>query len=154
VTRVLVAGIGNMFFGDDGFGSEVVRQLGGPLPPGTRVADFGIRVLHLAYELLVPIELLVIADCMQRGGMPGTLYVIEPDAAALEASVADAHGASLATLFATVRELGGTIPPTRLVGCEPESVEPGMGLSPAVTRALAGAADLIRELISHPEVVT
>src|SRR6185369_14690375 len=96
VKRVLVAGIGNVFFGDDGFGVEVARQLGEPLPRGTRVADFGIRALHLAYELLDPPDLLVVADCMARGGPPGTLYVVEPEEVGAASPITDGHGMNIA----------------------------------------------------------
>ncbi len=146
--KVLVAGVGNVFFGDDGFGVEVVRRLGGLVPPGTRVVDFGIRAMHLAYELLAPPDLLVVADCMARGGPPGTLYVVEPEPEALAGGLADAHGMNLPIVFATVRGLGGALPPTLVVGCEPASLDAGIGLSASVMRSLPGAIDLIRELIT------
>lgn len=149
--RVLVAGVGNLFYGDDGFGVEVVRRFGAPVPAGTRVADFGIRAVHLAYELLEPLDLLVVADCLPRGNAPGTLYVIEPTPATGDGVCADAHAMNLPVVFATVRDLGGTLPRTLVVGCEPATVEPGIGLSPSVTRAVPGAVDLIRELISSLE---
>jgi hydrogenase maturation protease len=153
MTRVLVAGVGNLFFGDDGFGVEVASVLREPLPPGTRVADFGIRALHLAYELLDPVDLLVIVDCMARQGPPGTLYLVEPEPD-LETVVADGHGMYLPAVFAAVRQLGGTLPPTVVVGCEPESLEPCMGLSETVTRAIPRAVALIRDLISSRQELT
>jgi hydrogenase maturation protease len=146
--RVMVAGVGNVLFGDDGFGVEVVRQLDGTLPIEIRIADFGIGTLHLAYELLVKLDLLIVVDCTSRGGAPGTLYVIEPELDATAPILPEAHGMSLPTVFAAVRELGGVLPPTLVVGCEPETLEPGAGLSPRVTRALPEAVALIRELIS------
>jgi hydrogenase maturation protease len=152
VTRVLVAGIGNMFFGDDGFGVEVARRLH-TVPPGTRVSDFGIRAVHLAYELLSPLDLLVVVDCMARGGEPGTLYVVEPESAD-SAALPDAHGISVPAVFALVRQLGGALPPTLVVGCEPETIEPGIGLSPRVARMIPGALDLIRELIASRQEQT
>jgi hydrogenase maturation protease len=148
VKRVLVAGVGNLLFGDDGFGVEVARQLSGPLPSGTRVAGFGIRAVHLAYELLTAVDLLVVADCMSRGGPPGTLYVLEPEITDVPARMADAHGMSLPVVFATVRELGGVLPPTLIVGCEPETIEPQIGLSPVVAAAIPPAVDHIRTLIT------
>lgn len=147
MTRVLVAGIGNIFFGDDGFGVEVARRLAASPPPATRVADFGIRALHLAYELLEPIDLFVAVDCMPRGGAPGTLYVIEADTGAAAAAVPDAHGINLPLVFSAVHELGGRMPPTLVVGCEPASTEPALGLSPAVTAAIPAAAELVRDVV-------
>ena len=144
--RVLVAGIGNVFFSDDGFGVEVVHQLGEP-PRDTRVVDFGIRAVHLAYELLEPLDLLVVADCMPRGGPPGSLYVVEPESDAGDVATPDAHAMQLPSVFASLRELGGKPPPTLVVGCEPESIAPGIGLSASVARAVPGAIELIRELI-------
>lgn len=148
MTRVLVAGVGNMFFGDDGFGAEVARRLAVEPPPGTTVCDVGIRAIHLAFELLTPFDLFVVADCMPRGGPPGTLYVVEPEVDDLGASVADAHGMNLPVVFTAVRELGGALPPTLIVGCEPAATEPGIGLSSSVEAAIPAALDLIRELIS------
>lgn len=148
MTRVLVAGVGNLFFRDDAFGVEVARQLVASPPPDAAVADFGIRAMHLAYELLTPVELCIVADCMPRGGAPGTLYVVEPDVAGGPRAVGDAHGMSLPAVFAAVRELGGRLPRMLVVGCEPEVVDPGIGLSPPVARAVPGAVELIRELIA------
>ena len=147
---VLVAGIGNLFFGDDAFGIEVARALAAAPPAGARVEDFGIRALHLAYELLEPHPMCIIADCMPRGGPPGSLYVLEPDEVAAAGSPADAHGMSVEAVFAAVRALGGTMPRTLLVGCEPASVEPGIGLSEAVARAVPEAVEMIRDLITSP----
>lgn len=149
--HVLVAGIGNVFFSDDGFGVEVARSFSGPIPSGARVADFGIRAVHLAYELLTPVDLLIVVDCMARGGRPGTLYVVEPEHVAPSHAIADAHGMNLSILWSTVQQLGGAMPPTLVVGCEPETIDPGLGLSDSVTRAIPGAIDLIHELISRQE---
>lgn len=150
MTRVLVAGIGNIFFGDDGFGVEVARRLAGAPPPDARVADFGIRALHLAYELLEPLDLFVAVDCMPRGGAPGTLYVIEAETdGAAAAAVADAHGMNLPVVFAAVRELGGRMPRTLVIGCEPASTEPALGLSPAVAAAIPAATELVREVVAR-----
>jgi hydrogenase maturation protease len=153
---VLVAGVGNVFFGDDGFGVEVARKLAGtlaegPLPAGTRVLELGIRAVHFAFELLEPIDLLIVADCVARGGSPGTLYVVEPEREPAPEVLADAHGMNLSVVFATLQQLGGTLPPTRIVGCEPATIEPGIGLSPVVTRAIPGAIDLIHDLIARQE---
>ena len=77
---VLVAGIGNMFLGDDGFGVEVVRRLAGrTLRPGVTIRDFGIRGFDLAFNLVDGADLTILVDATARGGAPGTLYTIEPD---------------------------------------------------------------------------
>jgi hydrogenase maturation protease len=147
---LLVAGVGNVFFGDDGFGVEVSRRLSAePLPPGVEVADFGIRGLHLAYRLLEPLRALVIVDAVPRGGPAGTLYVLEPDADGDPEEAPDAHGMSLPAVFAAVRALGGALPRTRIVGCEPASVEERMGLSAAVEAAVRPAMRIVREVLER-----
>jgi hydrogenase maturation protease len=150
---VLVAGVGNVFFGDDGFGPEVARALAAQAPvPGAKVEDFGIRGLHLAYELLNGYERAIIVDAVPRGDVPGTLYVIEPDADVVPATP-DAHRMDLGNVFAYLRTLGGEPPPVTIVGCEPENIEPGMGLSPVVTHSVDGAVALVRRLIDqHSQV--
>lgn len=147
---VLVAGVGNIFFGDDAFGSEVVRMLASQPLDGVKVEDFGIRGLHLAYELLAGYERAILVDAVPRGGAPGTLYVIEPDTAAA-GGPPDAHRMDLQNVFAYVRVLGGEPPPITLVGCEPASVDEGIGLSPAVQGAIEPAAALVRRLIHEKE---
>jgi hydrogenase maturation protease len=154
--NVLVAGVGNVFFGDDGFGVEVVRRLrAGPVPPTVEVEDFGLRGVHLAYRLADGASLVVLVDAVRRGGVPGTLYVIEPDASPLGAGPAyDAHAVDLGGVLETARALGVALPPVRIVGCEPASVEVGVGLSAPVERAVEPAADLVRTLFRPyaPEV--
>ena len=144
---ILIAGIGNVFFGDDAFGVAVAQRLAGAPPPGTRVEDYGIRAIHLAFALLDAPDLCIIADCTARGGPPGTLYVIEPDLET-QGGVADAHGMNLPVVFAAVRELGGQMPRTLIVGCEPADLEPGIGLSAAVESAVPLAIDMIRDLLT------
>ena len=148
MNRILIAGIGNVFFGDDGFGVEVAQRLGGTPPPDATVADYGIRAVHLAFELLAPYEACIVADCMPRGGQPGTLYVVEPELDG-RATLPDAHGIDLSSVLDTVREIGGTVPPILIVGCEPESISPGMQLSASVEAAVPGAIALIRELVEN-----
>jgi hydrogenase maturation protease len=148
---VLVAGIGNVFFGDDGFGVEVARRLAaGSLPPGVEVEDFGIRALHLAYRLLEPPGLLVLVDALRRGGAPGTLYVIYPELEdAPGEPIADGHTVDVASVLAGVRALGGVLPAVRVVGCEPEVLDAGIGLGAAVERAVPEAVRLVRELVEQ-----
>ncbi|MGV9247787.1 hydrogenase maturation protease [Streptomyces sp. NPDC003710] len=154
--KVLVAGIGNVFLGDDGFGVETVRALGGRRLPGrVEVLDIGVRGVHLAYQLLDGYDTLVLVDATARGGDPGTLYVIEHEEAAAEgvpAAPMDGHrmtpDAVLALLGTLCAGTGGQ-PPRRtvVVGCEPASVEERIGLSPAVSDAVPRAVRLIEEIL-------
>lgn len=148
---VLVAGVGNIFFADDGFGPAVVQALAGSeIPDGVKVEDFGIRGLHLAYELLAGYERAIIIDAVARGAAAGTVYAIEPEVAAKGGSP-DAHRMDLQNVFNFVRVLGGEPPPITLVGCEPASVSEGIGLSPAVQEAIEPAAALVRRLMHTQE---
>jgi len=148
---VLVAGVGNLFLGDDGFGPEVVRRLAGrpTLPPGVRVADYGIRGMHLAYDLLQPCAALVLVDALP-GGVPGEIVVLEVTAEDLGGGEFDAHGMSPMAMLAGVERLGGTLPPTYVVGCRAGVVEEGIGLSPPVAAvvpdAIAAVLALVRRL--------
>jgi hydrogenase maturation protease len=147
--RLLVAGIGNIFFGDDAFGVEVVRRLASrPLPPNAKVVDFGIRGMHLAYEIVSGYDVVIFVDAAGgRGEEPGTLYVIEPALSEPNGRVPDAHGMELENVFAFVRQLGGSSAKFLLVGCEPADLREGMGLSPAVAAAVPAAASLAEDLV-------
>jgi len=146
---ILIAGVGNVCFGDDGFGVAVVRQLASEgTPLGTVAADFGIRGVHLAYELLEPRDLVVLIACVSRGAAPGTLCILDPDLDPLLPSRAPrGYEIDLRRVFETVRALGGRMPVVRIVGCEPADVEPRVGLSPAVTGAIPAALAMVRELV-------
>jgi hydrogenase maturation protease len=146
--RILVAGVGNIFFGDDGFGPEVARALQRDPPAEAKVEDFGIRGLHLAYEMLAGYDRAILIDVVPRGDAPGTLYVIEPDAEAPR-EAPDAHRMDVQNVFAYVRVLGGEPPPVTIVGCEPLTTESGMDLSEPVQRSVAAAAALVRRLIAE-----
>jgi hydrogenase maturation protease len=146
--RLLVAGVGNIFFGDDGFGSEVVRLLQTERFEGAKVEDFGIAAMHLGFELLAGYERAIIIDLAARGGAPGTLYVIEPDVSAPGAAP-DAHGMDLRNVFAFVRTLGGAAPDIEIVGCEPQTLDEGIGLSAPVAAAVEPAAALVRTRIAR-----
>ena len=145
--RILVAGVGNIFFGDDGFGVEVSRRLSErALPEGVQVKDFGIRGLDLTYALLDGWDAAILVDALPRGGDPGTLYVIDP-AADAGPPVLDPHAMHPARVLAMARELGGTPPILRVVGCEPGAAEEmQMGLSPAVAAAVDTACALVEQL--------
>ena len=149
--RILVAGLGNVFLGDDGFGVAVAERLAArPLPNDVRVIDLGIRGLDLAYELLEGYEAVILIDALPRGGAPGTLYVVEPEIAPHDdasTGLADAHALDPATVLRLVRSLGGAMPRLRIVGCEPSTDDFAMGLSPAVAAAADPAAALVESLI-------
>jgi hydrogenase maturation protease len=150
--RTLVACVGNIFLGDDGFGVEVARRLSGrEIPAGVRVADFGIRGIHLAYELVEQsYETVILVDATPRGGEPGTVYLIEPDLDRLEGQgAADAHGMDPQTVFALVKTLGGKPGRVLIVGCEPASTEEEMGLSEPVVAAVEEAVKLVLELLER-----
>ncbi|MFD6971535.1 hydrogenase maturation protease [Streptomyces sp. NPDC059979] len=171
--RVLVAGIGNVFLGDDGFGVETVRALSAqPLPDDVEVVDFGVRGVHLAYQLLDGYDTLLLVDATARGGEPGTLYLIEAGAGAGADADADAgsdpsaarpgggavldgHHMSPDAVLALLDTLcagTGTTPPRRtlVLGCEPACVEEGIGLSAPVTAAVPEAVRMALDLIRDP----
>jgi hydrogenase maturation protease len=156
--RVLVAGIGNIFLADDGFGVEVVQRLARrPLPDGVIVADFGIRGYDLACALGNGYEHAILVDACPRGDAPGTVCVLEPDLAALgdSAVAADAHGLEPVTALRLAQALRGPAPLDThvvLVGCEPATLGPPeglMGLSEPVEAAVPHALALIETLIAR-----
>lgn len=150
---VLVAGVGNIFLRDDGWGSEVARRLDPSVfPDDVRVVDYGIGGIHLAYDLLDGVGLLVLVDAVPRGVPAGTLTVLEVDPDSLPDTRVDSHAMDPAALLATVRALGGAVPPTLLVGCEPADVGDGMGLTPTVAATLDAAVDLVGRVVAehHP----
>ena len=124
-SRVLVAGVGNVFLGDDAFGSELAGMLRSrPPEPGVEIRDFGIRGLDLAFTLLEDWALAILLDATPRGGSPGTLYVLQPESSTSDAPHGpDGHGMVLPNVFAFARRFGGPKAPILLVGCEP--VPPG-----------------------------
>ncbi|HEU5421476.1 MAG TPA: hydrogenase maturation protease [Streptosporangiaceae bacterium] len=202
--QTLVAGIGNIFLGDDGFGVEVATRLyGADLPGGVKVVDYGIRGMHLAYDLSSGYDAAILVDATARGGEPGTVYIIEPElgpagpaataepgaaagpaaaepgaaaepagaaesgsspapqpggqdqepdpaAAALAGSpLLDAHGMQPDVVFSMLDMLGGERPGRVLiVGCEPASIEYGMGLSDPVAAAVDEAVRVVLDLVT------
>ena len=154
-SRILVAGIGNVFLGDDGFGVEVVARLARrALPGGVEVADFGIRGFDLAYALMDGYQAAVLVDALSRGGQAGDLFVVEPDLEKLDetagATVADGHGMDPVAVLKMVKQFGGRPPRLYVVGCEPGSLggEQGeMGLSPPVAAAMEGAVELVEDVV-------
>jgi hydrogenase maturation protease len=150
--RTLVAGVGNIFLSDDAFGCEVVRMMAGrPVPEGVQIRDFGIRGVHLAYDLLDGCDLFVLVDAAARGEAPGTVSVIEvevPEPDPSSGPVMDAHDLTPDAIFALLGSLGGRPGRSLLVACEPADTGAGMGLSGPVTEALPHAVRAIEEIIA------
>ncbi len=151
--RVLVAGIGNVFLGDDGFGVALADRLARrSLPEGVEVVDFGIRGMDLAFAMQ-DYAAVVLLDAIPRGQPPGTLYVIEADDGADGDVAIDAHGMDPVKVMGLVRALGGSAPSTYVVGCEPQTKmspddeEIVASLSEPVLAALAPAVKLTESLL-------
>ncbi|HLH25788.1 MAG TPA: hydrogenase maturation protease [Chloroflexota bacterium] len=155
--QVLVAGIGNVFLGDDAFGVEVAQRLAARAwPPGVRVVDFGIRAFDLAYALLDEPDVAILVDALPRGEAPGTLYVVEPDLDALDAATAvavDAHTIDPVQVFCLVKALDGRPRRVLVVGCEPATLdadeEGRIGLSAPVQAAVDEAIGLVESLVAR-----
>lgn len=146
---MLVAGIGNLFCGDDGFGPEVVRRLlaSGGLPPHVRAVDYGIRGMHLAYDLLDGYDALVLVDALPGDGRPGHVSVLEVGEDDLGVGEFDPHGMAPAAVLASLADLGGTLPPTYVVGCCPRDLDDRIGLSEPVEAAVPEAIATIQAVI-------
>ncbi|MEU9736621.1 hydrogenase maturation protease [Streptomyces sp. NPDC048002] len=162
--RTLVAGVGNIFLGDDGFGVETLRRLPREdLPASVELADVGVRGVHLAYELLDGWDTLVLVDVTARGGEPGTLYLLDVSTAegrgpGTEHAPLDGHRMTPDAVLALLDTLcagTGAVPPRRIlvVGCEPACLEEGIGLSPQVEAAVPEAVRMVTELVGRPAVV-
>ena len=155
--RILVAGIGNIFLGDDGFGVEVVRRLAGrELPEGVEVVDFGIRGMDLAYTLQDDYEAVVFVDATPRGEKPGTVYLIEPEIEDDGKVSLDTHGMDPVKVIKLSRALGAGPTRTLVVGCEPQVVVSGedyedmlMELSEPVRAAVEEAVKLVESLVEE-----
>jgi len=137
--RVLVAGIGNIFLGDDGFGTEVARALAAEdLPDWVRLADYGISGMHLAYDLASGYETVILLDATARGEA---------------AMLLDAHGMQPDLVLSMLGVLGGQAGRVLLVGCEPASTDYGMGLSPPVAAAVGPAVRAVLGLLADKNVI-
>lgn len=155
---ILVAGIGNIFLGDDAFGVEVVRRMAGlKLPDNVRVADFGIRGFDLAYALQDGYETTILVDACPHGQAPGTIYVIEPDLKALDdpeapQATVEAHSMNPMNVLRMAKAMNIEVKNILLVGCEPETLggeEGQMGLSAAVDAAVDEAVRLVESLVNR-----
>ena len=155
--NTLVAGIGNIFLGDDAFGVEVIRRMPRTqLPENVKVIDFGIRGFDLAYSLMdESYDLIILVDAVTKGGTPGTLYVIEPS---LEQHIdvegpgeaMDAHGMNPMRVFNLVKKMGGRFKRILILGCEPETLGPEeglMGLSQPVDHAVDEAVLMLGRVL-------
>ena len=154
--RILVAGVGNVFLRDDAFGVEVVRLLDDqPRPPGVQIRDYGIRGVHLVYELLDGCDLFVLVDAAARGAEPGTVSVLEVDLPRpddpewLPQPVMDAHDLTPDAIFALLASLGGRPGRCLVVACEPDDVSAGMGLSEPVQKALPHAVRAVQDILAQ-----
>jgi hydrogenase maturation protease len=175
--RTLVACLGNIFLSDDGFGVEVARRLARhELPAGVRVTDYGIRGMHLAYDLAEGFDNTILVDATQRGGQPGTVYLIEPEppapadrtgpgpggpdpagadpaddgTATMLASMTllNAHGMQPDLVLSLAGTLGAEAGRVLVVGCEPATLEEGIGLSAPVAAAVEDAVRMVTKLVT------
>jgi hydrogenase maturation protease len=161
--RTLVAGIGNIFLTDDGFGVEAVKAVKAvtaadprSLPPGVDIADYGIRGVHLAYELLGGrYDALVMIDAVPLGDAPGTLAVLDvsgyerrDEFSDWAGTAVDAHSMQPEAVLAALHNLGGALGRVFVIGCQPAALDEGIGLTPAVAAAVPGAVELLRELVT------
>ena len=155
--RILVAGIGNIFLGDDGFGVEVVKRLAArELSSEVRVADFGIRGFDLVYALQDGYETTILVDACPQGQLPGTIFVLEPDlsdvATQQHRNVVDTHGMNPVNVIRMARAMNAPLNRVLVVGCEPESLggeEGRMGLSRPVESVLDEAVRMIESLLAR-----
>jgi hydrogenase maturation protease len=154
-SKILVAGIGNIFLGDDAFGSEVARRLMDErLPSEVRVIDFGIRTYDLAFAIMDGYEVTILVDITAQGQAPGTVYLIHPDLTQLDqldANLADAHSMNPARALQMLRRFGSSPDKLYLIGCEPAilEVEDGqLGMSEAVEKSVPQAIEWIKTLVN------
>lgn len=153
--RILVAGMGNIFLKDDGFAAEVIKRLlAEPPREGIEVRDFGTGGLKLAYDLMRGYDGLILVDASKRGGAPGSLYVIEPEPAALPPDLTqggpiDPHWTDAETVLRFVKSLGAWPAIVRIIGCEPATADLAMGLSAPVQGAIEEAVKLVKSTVEE-----
>ena len=156
---VLVAGIGNIFLGDDAFGSEVARRLlERTWPKDVRVVDFGIRGIDLTFALLDDNDTVILIDATARGGTAGTLYTIEPELSELNDGAIEAHSMDPVKVLAAAKAMGARFQRMYVVGCEPdpatvdEEGQGSMGLSAAVAEAVERAIPVVEGLLERKAI--
>jgi hydrogenase maturation protease len=154
--RVIIAGVGNMFLKDDGFGVEVIKRMTEKkFPEGVEIKDFGTGGLKLAYDLMKGYDGLILLDASQRGEKPGTLYVIEPDEKEFQSSLEqgdliDPHGGDPVTVLRFVKAFGSWPAKVMIVSCEPSSTEEfQIGLSEEVNASVDKAIEFVNEIINE-----
>ena len=156
LNSILIAGVGNAWLRDDGFGGEVARRLEHlQLPDGVVVMDAGTGGLDLAYEVMRGYDGLVILDVSRQGGEPGTLYLMEPEEASVDGGIEDGqvinpHGMDPQTVLRFVKSIGAWPGRVVVIACEPADIEEmGWGLSQQVTAAVDRAVELVLETIEE-----
>ena len=160
--RVLVAGVGNIFLGDDGFGVEVARRLAAPdvkdrLPDGVQVGDYGTSGMHLAYDLADHgYDTTILVDAAPRGEPPGTLTVLEiddrPELTPASSQLFNGHGMQPEVVLGVLDMLGAQAGRILVVGCEPARLDPGIGLSAPVEAAVGEAVALVTRLATEATI--
>jgi hydrogenase maturation protease len=150
-TRIFVVGVGNIFLGDDAFGVEVAtRMRRRPVPEGVRVDEYGIRGVHLAYELLEgAYDLVILVDTLDLGDEPGTITVFEPELGDDKDVAPDAHDLEPAAVMGLLSGLGGSVGRMLVVGCQPSVMDERMGLSAPVEAAVDEAIRVVDELVQE-----
>jgi hydrogenase maturation protease len=156
--KILVACVGNIFLGDDGFGVEVARSLAGrALSPDILVKDYGIRGFDLAYALLEPWDAVILVDALPRDDAPGTLYIVEPDLSRMGdpstlGMEMNPHSMDPVRVLNLALTMGPILAPIFVVGCQPndfgDELEGRMGLSRAVHAAVEEASNMVEELVA------
>jgi hydrogenase maturation protease len=156
VAQILIAGIGNAFLRDDGFGGQVAARLAErTLPEGVSVFDFGTGGLDLAYEVMRGYDALVLIDVSRQGEPPGTLYVMEPDPADIEGGIEDGmaidpHAMDPQTVLRFVKSVGGWPGKVVVIACEPSAEgEMGWGLSDPVAGSVERAVKLVLDTVEE-----
>ena len=154
--KILIAGVGNAWLRDDGFGGEVARKLEQrELPEGVAVMDVGTGGLDLAYEVMRGYDALVVLDVSRQGGGPGTLYVMEADEDSVQGAIDDGdvinpHAMDPQTVLRFVKSIGAWPGRVIVIACEPADVEEmGWGLSDQVKEAVERAVELVVETIEE-----
>jgi hydrogenase maturation protease len=154
--QILIAGVGNAWLQDDAFGAECARRLEARgVPSGVTVMDFGTGGLDLAYEIMRGYDALLLLDASRQGGVPGTLYVLEPSMEELTGPIEDGdvinpHGMDPQTVLRFVGAIGGFSGRVVVIGCEPGEVdEVGLGLTPAIEDAVERALQLVAETLAE-----
>lgn len=152
--KILIACVGNIFLGDDGFGVEVARRLAAKaLPPEAVVKDFGIRGFDLAYALMDPYDLTILVDACARGLAPGTVFLLEPDPIDAAPQNFDPHSLNPMNVLRMVKSLGGTPGRILIVGCEPANLAESDALSRPVAAAIDEAIALIESLVAKAGLI-